>query len=369
MKKLNNKIKERKADHIEICLKETVQASKITTGFEDVLLVHKAIPELDRQKIDISTKIFDYNFSAPFFVGAMTGGTDKATKINIALAEAVEELHIGMGVGSQRIAIDNPNVEHSFSVVREKAPTAFILANIGGPQLVSKYGVKEAKKAIKMVKANALAIHLNPLQEAIQPEGETNYSNLLESIGRLTKELDVPVIIKETGSGISSEDATLLEEAGVAGIDIAGAGGTSWSAVEYYRSKTRTDSYGQRLGLTFWDWGISTAASLVETISSVDIPIIASGGIRNGIEIVKAMALGAKLVSATYPFLYPATKSSEDVKKAIQYLIEEVKNTMFLVGADSIEQLKNTPVVLTGKTAEWLKTRGFKPEIFARRKP
>lgn len=368
MKKLNN-IKERKADHIEICLKEKVQASKITTGFEDVSLIHRALPELERQKIDITTKVFDYTFSAPFFVGAMTGGTEKATKINIALAEAVEELHIGMGVGSQRIAIDNPNVEYSFSVVREKAPTAFILANIGGPQLVSKYGVKEVKKAIKMVKANALAIHLNPLQEAIQPEGDTNYSNLLQSIRKLTKELDVPVIVKETGSGISLGDATLLEEAGVTGIDIAGAGGTSWAAVEYYRSKTRSDIYGQRLGLTFWDWGIPTAASLVETVSSIDLPVIASGGIRNGIEIVKAIALGAKLASATYPFLYPATKSSEDVKKAIQYLIEEVRNTMFLVGADSIEQLKNTPVVITGKTAEWLKVRGFQPEIYARRKP
>lgn len=368
MKKLNN-IKERKADHIEICLKETVQASKVTTGFEDVSLVHRALPELDRQKIDMSTNIFGHNFSAPFFVGAMTGGTDKATKINIALAEAVEELNIGMGVGSQRIAIDNPKVEHSFSVVREKAPTAFILANIGGPQLVSKYGLKEAKKAIKMVKANALAIHLNPLQEAIQPEGETNYSNLLQSIRKLTNELDVPIIVKETGSGISSEDATLLEEAGVAGIDIAGAGGTSWAAVEYYRSKTRLDNYGQRLGLTFWDWGIPTAISLVETVSSVDLPVITSGGIRNGIEITKAIALGAKLVSATYPFLYPATKSSEDVKKALQYLIEEVRNTMFLVGADSIEQLKNISVVITGKTAEWLKTRGFQPEIYARRKP
>ena len=368
MKKLNNKIKERKADHIEICLKETVQASKITTGFEDVLLVHKAIPELDRQKIDISTKIFDYNFSAPFFVGAMTGGTDKATKINIALAEAVEELHIGMGVGSQRIAIDNPKVEHSFSVVREKAPTAFILANIGGPQLVSKYGVKEAKKAIKMVKSNALAIHLNPLQEAIQPEGETNYSNLLESIGRLTKELDVPVIIKETGSGISSEDATLLEEAGVAGIDIAGAGGTSWSAVEYYRAKASQDISSQKLGLAFWDWGIPTAISLVETVKSVHLPVIASGGIRNGIDIVKALGLGASLASATYPFLSPATNSSEDVKKVLQYLVQEVRTAMFLVGVDSIQKLQNVPIVLTGKTAEWLKVRGFQPELYARRK-
>jgi isopentenyl-diphosphate delta-isomerase len=368
VKKLNSSIKERKADHISICLKENVQACKATTGFEDVSLLHRALPELDLQKIDISTTVFGYIFSAPIFVGAMTGGTAKATKINIAIAEAVEQLGLGMGVGSQRIAIDNPKVEHSFSVVRDKAPTAFIIANIGGPQLVSKYGVKEAKKAVEMVKANVLAIHLNSLQEAVQPEGDTNYSNLISKISELTQELDVPVIIKETGAGIAAEDAALLEAAGVAGIDIAGVGGTSWSAVEYYRATASQDISSQKLGLAFWDWGIPTAISLVETVKSVRLPVIASGGIRSGIDIVKALGLGASLVSATYPFLSPATNSSEDVKKVLQYLVQEVRTAMFLVGVDSIQKLQNVPVVLTGKTAEWLRVRGFQPELYARRK-
>jgi isopentenyl-diphosphate delta-isomerase len=368
VKQLDELIGERKADHIEICLKEDVQARRATTGFEDVSLVHKALPEIERKKIDLSTTVFGYKFSAPIFVGAMTGGTQKATKINAAIAEAVEELNLGMGVGSQRIAIDNPKLEHSFSVVREKAPKAFILANIGGPQLVSKYGVKEAKKAVEMVGANALAIHLNPLQEAVQPEGDTNYSNLLQNICKVAQELEVPVVVKETGAGISAEDAAMLEAAGVAGIDVAGVGGTSWAAVEYYRAKARQDVFSQRLGETFWDWGIPTAVSLVEAVKSVSLPVIASGGIRDGIDAAKALALGASLASATIPFLEPATKGSEDVKKALKYFVGEVRNAMFLVGANSIQKLQKVPVVLTGKTAEWLKLRGFQPEVYARRK-
>lgn len=364
---MDDVIGERKADHIEFCLKENVQAKKKTTGFEDVYLVHKALPEIEREKIDTTITFFGYKFSAPFFVGAMTGGTPKARKINAAVAEAVEELHLGMGVGSQRIAIDNPKVKDSFSIVRKKAPTAFILANIGGPQIVSKYGVEEAKKAVDMVQANALAIHLNGLQEAVQPEGDTNYSGLVQKIKDLTKELDVPVIVKETGAGIAAEDVKMLEEAGVAAIDVAGAGGTSWAAVEYYRAKARQDSFSQRFGETFWDWGISTVASLVETVKSVGLPVIASGGIRNGIDIVKSLALGASLTSSTYPFLEPATKGSEDVKKTLMYLIGEVRTAMFLVGASSIQKLQDVPIVLTGKTMEWLRERGFQPEIYARR--
>ncbi len=367
MKQLNDSIEERKADHIEICLEENIQARKKTTGFEDVSLVHKALLEIERKKIDLSTTVFGYKFSAPIFVGAMTGGTPKALKINAAIAEAIEELNLGMGVGSQRAAIDNPKLERSFTVVREKAPTVFILANIGGPQLVGKYGIKEARKAVEMIEANALAIHLNALQEAIQPEGETKYSGLIKKIGEVAQALEVPVIVKETGAGIASEEAKMLEEAGVAGIDVAGVGGTSWAAVEYYRAKRHQDSLHQRLGETFWDWGIPTAISLVETVQSVSIPAIASGGIRHGTDAAKALALGASLASVAYPILQPAAKSPEEVKKTLQFLIGEVRNCMFLVGADSIQKLQKVPVVLTGKTAEWLRVRGFQPELYSRR--
>lgn len=361
-------IKERKNDHIDICLKENVQSRKTSTGFEDVHLIHRALPNIEKEKIDTSLTFFGHKFCAPILVGAMTGGTPKATKINSAIAKAIEELNLGMGVGSQRIAIDNSKIEHSFSVVRENAPTAFILANIGGPQLVNKYGIKQAKKAVEMVQANALVIHLNALQEVVQPEGETNFSNLIKKIEELTQGLDIPIIVKETGAGISSEDAKLLEDAGVAGIDIAGAGGTSWAAVEYYRAKARNDSSSQRFGETFWDWGIPTVVSLVETVNSIHLPVISSGGVRTGIDVIKSLVLGASLVSATFPFLEPAMKGSEDVRKALEYLIGEIRNTMFLVGAKSIQELQNIPFVLTGKTSEWLKKRGFQPDTYTRRK-
>jgi isopentenyl-diphosphate delta-isomerase len=368
VKNLDDIIGERKADHIDVCLKENVQARNVTTGFEDVHLVHKALPEIDREQIKLSTSLFGYTFSAPIFIGAMTGGTEEAVRINAALAEAVEELNLGMGVGSQRIAVDNHQVERSFKIVREKAPTAFVLANIGGPQLVQNYGIKEVKRAVEMVQANALVIHLNALQEAVQSEGDTNYCGLIKKITEIVQQLDVPVIVKETGAGISCKDAIMLEDAGVSGIDVAGAGGTSWAAVEYYRAKTKRDSYSEQLGKIFWDWGIPTAASLVETIQSVKIPAIASGGIRDGLDISKALALGASLTNATYPFLQPAMKSSEEVKKMLRYLVGEMRNAMFLVGADSIENLQKVPIVLTGKTAEWLKVRGFQPDLYARRR-
>lgn len=368
VKQLNNPIEERKVDHINICLEENVQARRRTTGFEDVFLVHKALPEIERDKINLSTVVFNHKFSAPLLVGAMTGGTAKALKINAAIAEAVEELNLGMGVGSQRAAIEDPKLESSFAIVRKKAPTAFLVANIGGPQLVSRYDVKEARKAVGMLNANALAIHLNPLQEAVQPEGETNYSGVLKKIGEIAQALKVPVIVKETGAGIAAEEAKMLEKAGVAGIDVAGVGGTSWAAVEYHRAKRLQDEFRQRLGETFWDWGIPTAVSLVEVVQSVHPSVIASGGIRYGTDIAKSLALGASLASMASPILKSATKGPEEVKKTLQFVIEELRNAMFLVGAESIQKLQKASVVLTGKTAEWLRMRGFQPELYARRK-
>lgn len=367
MKQLGNQIEERKVDHIKICSEEDVQARHRTTGFEDVYLIHKALPEIERNKIDLSTLVFNHEFSAPLLVGAITGGATEALKINAAIAEAVEKLGLGMGVGSQRAAIEDPKWIDSFAVVRRKAPTAFLVANIGGPQLISGYGVKETSKAVEMLDANALAIHLNPLQEAVQPEGETKYSGVLNKIGEITQALEVPVIVKETGAGIAAEEAKRLEEAGVAGIDVAGVGGTSWAAVEYHRAKRVRDEFRQRLGETFWDWGIPTAVSLVEAVQSVHLPVIASGGIRCGTDIAKSLALGASLASMSSPILQPAKKGSEEVKKALQFLVDELRNAMFLVGADSVQKLQKALVVLTGKTAEWLRMRGFQPELYARR--
>ena len=357
----------RKADHIRICLNQNAQARKTTTGFEDAHLVHRALPEIDKQKIDLSTTVFGHKFAAPLIVGAMTGGTAEATRINASIAEAVETLHLGMGVGSQRAAIENKKLEKTFAIARKKAPTAFLIANIGGIQLVHGYGVKEVKKAVEIIDADAVAIHLNPLQEAVQPEGQTNFKGVLEKIGEIAREVDKPVIVKETGSGVAAEEARELEAAGVKGIDIGGAGGTSFAAVEYYRAKGQENNAQRLLGDAFWDWGTPTVASLVETTQTVKIPVIASGGVRNGADVAKALALGASLASLSQPVLQAANKSAKDTESIVSFLMEELRNVMFLVGAKKVEQLAKVPVVVTGKTAEWLKTRGFNVENYARR--
>ncbi len=189
----------RKADHIKICLEKKAQARNVTTGFEDIQLVHRALPEVDKEKINLATSFLGKKFSAPLIVGAMTGGTEEATKINASIAQAVETLHLGMGLGSQRAAIEDKKLEKTYSVARKKAPTAFLIANMGGVQLVHGYGLKEIKKAIEMIDADAVAIHLNAVQEALQLEGQTNFKGVLAKIAEIAGELDKPVIVKETG--------------------------------------------------------------------------------------------------------------------------------------------------------------------------
>lgn len=362
-----SEIAKRKNEHIRICLEKNVMAREATTGFEDIKLVHRALPEIEKKEIDTSTMVFNYKFTAPLIVGALTGGTAEAEEINANIAEAVEELGLGMGVGSQRIALENPKLSKTFAVTREKAPTAFLLANLGAPQLVEGYGVKEARKAVEMIDANALVIHLNPLQETIQPEGEPNYRGVIEKIREIAQNLEVPVIVKETGAGIAKEEAKKLEAVGVKGIDVSGVGGTSFAAVEYYRAEQTKNKFQQKLGENFWDWGIPTAATIVEVSKTVQIPVIASGGIRNGIHIAKALALGASLTSISTPILHSAVEGVEKVKETLGFFIKELKNTMFLVGTSSIEELRTVPVLVMGKTREWLRLRGFNVEAYARR--
>jgi len=364
---LARKTRKRKADHIRISLEKDVQARKTTTCFEDIHLIHKALPEINKQEINLSTEVFNHKFSAPLIVGAITGGTPEATRINAAIAEAVEELGLGMGVGSQRAAIEDKKLEKTFTIARKKAPNAFLIANIGGVQLVNGYSIKEVEKAVAMIEADAIAIHLNPLQEAIQPEGQTNFRGILEKISEIAEKIDKPLIVKETGAGIAAEEAKKLETVGVNGIDVSGAGGTSFAAVEYYRVKGPKNSFQRRLGDVFWDWGIPTAISVVEVSQSVKIPVIASGGVRDGVDMAKALALGANLTSLSQPILQAAVKGARETKNVLSLLIEELRNVMFLVGANSVQELHKVPLVITGKTAEWLRVRGFKPEKYARR--
>jgi isopentenyl-diphosphate delta-isomerase len=272
-----------------------------------------------------------------------------------------------MGVGSQRAAIEDKKLEKTFSIVRKKAPAAFLIANIGGVQLVHGYGLKEVRKAVEMIEADAIAIHLNPLQEAVQPEGQANFEGVLEKIGEISENLDVPVIVKETGAGIASETAKKLEYIGAKGIDVSGTGGTSFAAVEYHRTKEKVNTFQRRLGDVFWDWGIPTAASLIEVSQTVSIPVIASGGIRNGVEMAKALALGASLTSLSQPILHAAVKGVEETKHILSLLMEELRNCMFLIGAKSVRDLRETSLVVLGKTAEWLNARGFNIDGYARR--
>ena len=357
----------RKEYHIRICLGNKAQAKNATAGFEDIQLVHRALPEVNKEKINLSTTFLGKKFKAPIIVGAMTGGTEQATQINASIAEAVEKLGLGMGVGSQRAAIENRQLEKTYKVAREKAPHAFLIANIGGVQLVHGYGLKEVKKVVEMIDADAVAIHLNALQEAVQPEGQTNFKGVLAKIGEIACALDTPVIIKETGAGISAEDAKALEDAGVKAIDVGGVGGTSFAAVEYYRSSTKKDAVQNFLGEAFWDWGIPTAISLIETVQTVKLPVIASGGIRSGTDVAKALALNASLASITQPILQTAVKSAKETEDKLSCLIEELRNALFLVGAEKLSDLAKTPVVITGKTGEWLQARGFNLQKYAKR--
>jgi isopentenyl-diphosphate delta-isomerase len=353
----------RKEDHIRICLGNQAQARNATPGFEDIQLVHRALPEVNKSNINLSTTFLGKKFSAPIIVGAMTGGTEQATQINSSIAQAVENLGLGMGVGSQRAAIEDQKLEETYAITRKVAPNAFLIANIGGVQLVHGYGLKEVKKVVEMIDADAVAIHLNALQEAVQPEGQTNFKGVLAKIAEVAGALDTPVIVKETGAGISSEDAKSLEDAGVKAIDVGGVGGTSFAAVEYHRTSAKQSLCGE----PFWDWGIPTAVSLIEAVQTVKLPVIASGGLRSGTDIAKALALNASLVSISQPILQRAIKSTKETEEKLSCLIEELRNALFLVGAEKITDLAKTPVVITGKTGEWLLARGFNLQKYAKR--
>lgn len=345
-------IKQRKKDGIDIPLQKNVQAKTTSTYLEYVKLVHNALPELDIDDVDISTKFLGKTFGAPIIIDSMTGGTDEATVINGRLGQLAERYGFGMGLGSQRAGLKNEELAATYSIARKNAPNAFLIANIGGAQLAKGLTIDEARKIVKMIDANALAVHLNPLQELVQPEGEPRYKGVLGKISDLAKTMDVPVIVKEVGAGISKEVAIKLEMAGVAAINIAGAGGTSWAGVEKLRAEAMKDELKRHLGEMFWDWGIPTAASLIEARRAVKLPLIASGGLRNGLEVGKCMALGASMAAMAYPFLRTAAQSLESVFAFADTIVAELKSTMFLVGAEDISALARSRYILTGALAQ-----------------
>ncbi|NMJ87085.1 MAG: type 2 isopentenyl-diphosphate Delta-isomerase [Thaumarchaeota archaeon] len=348
-------IKQRKLEGLNVPLTNEVQAKTTSTYLEYVQLVHNALPELDFDELDTSTTFLDHKFSAPLIIDSMTGGTPEATKINGRLAETAEELGLGMGLGSQRAGLKSKALAETYSIARERAPNAFLIANIGGAQLAKGMSVDEVKQIIDMINANALVVHLNPLQELIQPEGEPQFKGVYQKIGELVKCLGIPVIVKEVGAGISKEVAFKLQVIGVNVINVAGSGGTSWAGIEKLRAESMNNELKVHLGEMFWDWGIPTAASLIEIRKSVHLPLIASGGLRNGLEVAKCLAIGANMCAMALPFLKQAAISKEAVIQFTNILLNELKSVMYLVGAKDIKKLKESRYILTGPLAEWFK--------------
>lgn len=332
-----NQIAKRKSSHVDIVLNRKIDYYK-STGFEKYEFVHNALPEIDYEEIDTNVKFFSFNFSAPIIVSSMTGGFKRAGFINSTLAELCKEKNIGMGVGSQRQALENSDYLETFKVVRKASKDIFVMSNIGAAQVADGFALKNVRKIIDMVEANAVAVHLNALQEFIQPEGERRFRGVLNGISDLVKQVGIPLIVKETGAGIGADAGRKLIEVGVSGIDVSGAGGTSWAAIETLR-QTR-----HLIGNKFWDWGIPTAEALVQVNAlpaRKDIVLISSGGIRDGIDIAKSIALGADISSAAQPFLKALDKGGmKGLIKEFEVWVEELKGVMFLTGSENLEQLR-----------------------------
>lgn len=329
----------RKAEHIRICLEEDVQCQQVTTGLEHYRFIHCCLPEIDYDEIDLSTSFLDHKMNAPLLISSMTGGTEQAGIINRRLAKVAQQYKLAMGVGSGRVIIEKPQVVGTFAI-RQFAPDIPLFANLGAVQLNYEYGLDECLRIIDILQADALILHLNPLQECIQPRGNVNFGGLLQKIALLCQQLPIPVIVKEVGNGISPTIATKLWDVGVQAIDVAGAGGTSWAMVESERAET---SLQKRLGMTFANWGLSTA-ECVTSIHSVapDIPLIASGGLRHGLDVAKAIALGANIAGLAMPFLQAAAVSESTVEELVQILIAELKTVLFCTGSKNLSQLKHS---------------------------
>jgi len=347
-----SRTEQRKAEHVDIILQENVSAEY--NFWNDVKLVHQALPEVDLDAIDTSVRLFGKKLEAPLVISSMTGGFEMGKEINANLARAASEVGVAMGVGSQRAAFEKPELESTYAVVRDyDVPLRF--ANLGAPQLVPQaskraYGLADAKRAMDMIDADALIVHLNFLQEVVQPEGDRRAKGILAAIRTIASK--VPVMAKETGAGISREVAVALKKAGVKAIDVGGLGGTSFSAVEYYRAKKEVSSLKERLGATFWNWGIPTPASII--LANVGLPIVATGGVRSGLDVAKAIALGATAAGMAKPMLEPAKLSAEAVVAELRAVIEELKAAMFLSGASSIDELHERHAVVSRPTSDWI---------------
>jgi isopentenyl-diphosphate Delta-isomerase len=335
----------RKVDHIRINLEENVSFPNLTTGLEKYRFLHRAVPELNLTDIDTSTIIFGKTLNAPILISSMTGGAELAHRINRNLAQAAQKHRIAMGLGSQRAALEDPSLAYTFQL-RDIAPDILIFANMGAVQLNYGYDVEDMQCAVEMIQADALILHFNVLQEAVQPEGDINFAGLLKKVEQVCSTVDVPVIAKEVGWGFSETDVRNLRNAGVAAIDVAGSGGTSWSEVEYHRAPT---AFHAQVARAFADWGIPTAQAIQYARNAApDLLVFASGGLRDGIDIAKSIALGANLGGLASPFLKAANQSTEAVDDVIRILTAQLRIAMLCSGVQNIEQLSTVPLSKEG---------------------
>lgn len=331
----------RKSDHIRINLEEDVR-SGLTTGLEHYSFVHRAVPEINLDDVRLGFEMFGRHVSKPILISSMTGGTEEAERINHTLASAAHETGVAMGVGSQRAAIEHPELAPTFQV-RNVAPDILLFANLGAVQLNYGYGVDQCLKAVEMIEADALILHFNALQEAVQPEGNTRFEGLLEKIEKVCQALPVPVIAKEVGWGFSEQDVYKLVDAGIETFDVAGAGGTSWSQVEMHRAQNESQA---RLAASFINWGIPTSEAILNVRSvASNLKIIASGGIRTGVDIAKCIALGATMGGMAGPFIKAAVVSLDETVRTIGEIAREIQVCMFAAGAQNLEQLAKTEMI------------------------
>jgi isopentenyl-diphosphate delta-isomerase len=336
---LPSEIENRKSEHLRVCIEENVEFQQLTSGLEKYRFTHCCLPELDRSDIELGTTFLGKSLGAPILISSMTGGTELAHLVNTRLATVAQRYGLAMGVGSQRIALEQPELAPTFAV-RSLAPDILLLANLGAVQLNYGCGLEDCLKLVELLEADALILHLNPLQEWVQSKGDSNFKGLLAKIHQICAQLPVPVIAKEVGNGISAPMANQLIEAGVAAIDVAGAGGTSWAKVESQRAK---DNRQRHLGQVFTDWGLPTAECItaIRALNST-IPLIASGGLKNGLDIAKSIALGADLGGLARPFLIAAIESEAAVDELVKFLIAELEIVLFCTGNPNLSALKNS---------------------------
>jgi isopentenyl-diphosphate delta-isomerase len=356
-------IERRKAEHLRIAAEEDIETTE-APGWNDVHLVHDALPATDAARIDLSTRLLGHVLALPLVIAGMTGGHSGAERVNATLAEAAARHGLGIGVGSQRAALRDPSLRRTYAVVRERAPSAFVIANVGVSQLVEQddggpLGALDIRALIEMVGANAVALHLNYLEESVQPEGQTRAAGVEAAIRRLVRRSTVPVIAKETGAGISGPAAKRLKALGVKAIDVGGVGGTSFAAIEALRARDRGDAARARLGTVFRDWGVPSAVAVAGSVRS-GLPVIATGGVRSGLDAAKALALGATAVGVGRPMLQAALEGPDAVDRWIAQFALELRTATFLSGVTRARDLATRRPVVTGATREWIDQLGYR---------